>query len=98
GVPPSACFSTAMIWLSVNRDFRMGTSSSQVTRKFHFWLPLACGGITQAPASKSSFQKALAPRVHATERSQLSALMASSVRSAEGGWDVASWVKRSSRR
>ncbi|WP_350214383.1 hypothetical protein [Algiphilus sp.] len=35
-----------MIWLSVNRDFRMGTSSSQVTRKFHFWLPLACGGIT----------------------------------------------------
>lgn len=41
-----------MIWLSVNRDFRMGTSSNQVTRKFHFWPPLTCGGITEAAAAQ----------------------------------------------
>jgi hypothetical protein len=28
----------------------MGTSSSQVTRKFHFWLTLACEGITNHPS------------------------------------------------
>src|SRR5690606_27579549 len=46
GVPASACLSTAMIWLSVKRDFFMGTSSGNRTRKFHFWRQLTCGGIT----------------------------------------------------
>jgi hypothetical protein len=38
-----------MIWLSVNRDFFTGISSTQITRKFHFWLQLNSGGITPAP-------------------------------------------------
>src|SRR5690606_3410315 len=50
GVPASACLSTAMIWLSVKRDFFMGTSSGNRTRKFHFWRQLTCGGITVARA------------------------------------------------
>src|SRR6185312_8620724 len=46
GVPAWACLSTAMIWLSVKRDFFIGTSSGKRTRKFHFWRQLTCGGIT----------------------------------------------------
>ena len=46
GMPPSASFRTAMIWLSVNRDVFMGTSSDQCTRTFHFGRPCYSGGIT----------------------------------------------------
>jgi len=35
-----------MIWLSVNLDVFMDISSANITRKFHFWLLLLCGGIT----------------------------------------------------
>ncbi len=35
-----------MIWQSVNRDFFTEISSTQMTRKFHFWLQKISGGIT----------------------------------------------------
>ena len=37
GVPAWSCLSTALIWLSVKRDFFIGTSSGKRTRKFHLW-------------------------------------------------------------
>ena len=49
GVPAAAAFRTARIWLSVNREVFMGTSSGQCTRKFHLWRPLFPGGITAPP-------------------------------------------------
>jgi transposase InsO family protein len=33
-----------MIWLSVKRDFFMVSPRDRVTRKFHLWLLLTCGG------------------------------------------------------
>jgi hypothetical protein len=35
GVPTSACFKTAMIWLSVNRDFFIAEPPHCITRKFY---------------------------------------------------------------
>ena len=35
GVPPSACFNTAMIWLSVNRDRFIAKLPHFVSRKFY---------------------------------------------------------------
>jgi len=48
-----------MIWLSVNRDFFTGTSSTQITRNFHFWPQLNFGGITL----RASAELSVLPRI-----------------------------------
>jgi len=37
GIPLSACFKIAMIWLSVNRDFFIESSYPQFIAFFYFW-------------------------------------------------------------